>query len=167
MEFFIIQLIGFIAWLFLVISYWRKKVNEVLLFQVISCALFALQYYLLGAMSGLYIVLFEMVRDFSYYKSDNDRKLFYYSIPLYISIAVLNFNGIISVLPSIASMIDGFSLTGKKNLIIVGGILSYLIWFIYDLAYGSYAGTLSSLILCCSNTFVLLKSFKNCKQKNK
>lgn len=164
MEAFIIQLIGFIAWLFLVASYWRKKENDVLLLQVISCVLFALHYYLLGAMSGLYVVLFETVRDFSYYKSDDDIHLFYYSIPIYILIAIFNYDGIMSILPSLASMIDGLSLTGKKKFMVIGGLVSYTVWFIYDFLCGSYAGMLTDLILLVSNILVLLTA---CKERIK
>ncbi|MDD5888121.1 MAG: YgjV family protein [bacterium] len=163
---FIIQFIGFVAWLFLVASYWRKKVNDVLILQVISCILFAIHYYLLGAMSGLYIVLFEAIRDFIYYKSDNDLKLFYCSLPIYVLIAVFCFNGIASVLPSLASLIDGFSLTGKKKFVVVGGILSYLVWIVYDFFCHSYVGMVTNFILVCSNILVLIKSFFEQKKVN-
>lgn len=165
LEAFIIQLIGFVAWLFLAVSYWRKKVNDVLVLQVVSCILFAIHYYLLGAMSGLYIVLFEMIRDFTYYKSTEDLKLFSFSIPIYILIAVVNFDGIMSVLPSLASLIDGFSLTGKKSLVLLGSLLSYTVWFIYDLFCHSYAGMLTDLILIGSNILVLITLFKDRKKK--
>ena len=165
LEAFIIQLIGFVGWLFLVVSYWRKKVNDVLVLQAVSCILFAIHYYLLGAMSGLYIVLFETIRDFTYYKFNEDLKLFTFSIPIYILIAVVSFDGIMSVLPSLASLIDGFSLTGNKSLILFGSLISYAVWFIYDLFCHSYAGMLTNLILIGSNLLVLITSFKDRKKK--
>lgn len=158
---FAIQLIGVVAWLFLVVSYWKSKVNTILILQVISCLLFALHYYLLGAMSGVYVVLFEAIRDFIYYISLNDRKIFYCSIPIYIFMAIYNFTGIMSILPAVASFIDGFSLTEGKMLAVIGGIISYSIWFIYDLSCFSYAGAFSSITLIISNVFVLVRLIEN------
>lgn len=167
LETFIIQFIGFVAWIFLVVSYWKKKINDVLILQVISCILFALHYYLLGAMSGLYIVLFEAIRDFTYYKSTDDLKVFYCSIPIYILIGIFNFSDIVSLLPSLASIIDGFSLTGRKLLVVIGGLVSYTIWFVYDFLCHSYAGMLTDLILIVSNIsiFVLALREKNRNRK--
>lgn len=158
---FVIQFIGIVAWLFLVVSYWKDKVNTILILQVISCLLFALHYYLLGAMSGLYVVLFEAIRDFIYYKSLNDRKIFFCSIPIYIFMAIYNFTGIMSMLPVAASLIDGFSLTEGKMLAVIGGIISYSIWFIYDLSCFSYAGAFSNITLIVSNIFVLTRLIEN------
>lgn len=164
LETFITQLIGFVAWLFLVVSYWRKKENDVLILHGISCIFFAFHYYLLGAMSGLYVVLFETIRDFTYYKVDDDLKYFYYSIPVYILIAIFNFDGVMSILPLLASMVDGFSLTRKKKFMVIGGLISYMFWFIYDFFCGSYAGMLTNLILLVSNVLVLVTSVKDKKK---
>lgn len=166
-EAFIIQLIGFVAWIFLALSYWRRKVDDVLLLQVFSCILFVIHYYLLGGMSGLYIVLFETIRDFVYYKSDDDLKLFYYSIPIYIIIGILNFSGILSILPSLASLIDGFSLANKKTIVVVGGIASYTVWLIYDLYVGSISGVITAFILIISNIFILITAYKERKRRRK
>lgn len=159
-EAFLIQLVGFVAWIFLALSYWRKKVDDVLLLQVISCILFVIHYYFLDGMSGLYIVLFETVRDFVYYKSKDDLKLFFYSIPIYIIIGILNFTGIMSILPSLASMIDGFSLANKKMIVVGGGIASYTVWFIYDVYVGSISGAITDFILIISNIFVIIAEYK-------
>ncbi len=167
LEAFVIQLVGFIAWIFLALSYWRKKVDDVLLLQVISCVLFVIHYYFLDGMSGLYVVLFETVRDFVYYKSDDDLKLFYCSIPVYILIAIFNFSGIMSVLPSLASMIDGFSLANKKTVVVVGGIVSYTVWLIYDVYVGSVSGAITDFILILSNFLVLITDYKERKKKKR
>ncbi len=158
---FIIQFIGVLAWIFLIVSYWRGKVNKILIFHVISCLLFALHYYLLGAISGLYVVLFEAIRDFIYYKSDKDREIFYFSLPIYFLMGLLNFNGVYSIFPMCASLIDGYFLSGNKRGVIVGGIVSYIVWFFYDLNSNSYAGAFFSLALVISNIFVVIKNIRN------
>lgn len=57
-QFILIQLLGFIAWLFLAASYYRKDTNRILVFQITGTLLFCLHYFLLGAYSGLFICAF-------------------------------------------------------------------------------------------------------------
>ena len=64
----IIQLIGWIAWFMLAISYYRKNTNRILAVQLIGNLLFCLHYFLLNAWSGLGICFLETIRDFSYYR---------------------------------------------------------------------------------------------------
>lgn len=166
-ETFVIQLLGLVAWIFLALSYWRKKVNDVLILHVIACLLFVVHYYFLDGMSGVYVVLFEAIRDFVYYKSNNDLKIFYGSIPIYILIAVFSFNGFMSLLPTAASMVDGFSLANNKTIVVVGGIVSYTIWVIYDLYIGSFAGAIAGSVLVISNILVLITSHMKRRKKER
>ena len=65
-EFIFIQIIGIIAWLMLVFSYYRKDTNRILVFQIIGTFLYCVHYYLLGAYSGLFICFFEVLVSPSY-----------------------------------------------------------------------------------------------------
>ena len=75
--FWTIQLIGIIAWLLIVFSYYRKNTNKILVFQILSTVLWCLHYFLLGAYSGLFICMFEVLRDSLYYKTDADDYIFF------------------------------------------------------------------------------------------
>ncbi len=154
--FWTIQLIGIIAWLLIVFSYYRKNTNKILVFQILSTVLWCLHYFLLGAYSGLFICMFEVLRDSLYYKTDADDYIFLGSVPIYIIYGIATFSGIIELLPIFSSTIDGFTLTKHKKVVVIGAIISYTIWVIYDFAVKSYAGALTDGIVCISNISILL-----------
>ncbi len=162
--FWTIQLIGIIAWLLIVISYYRKNTNKILVFQIISTVLWCLHYFLLGAYSGLFICIFEVIRDSLYYKTDEDDNIFLGSVPIYIIYGIVTFSGIVELLPIFSSTIDGYTLTKKRNVVILGAIVSYTIWVIYDIAVNSYSGALTDGIVVLSNISLLFFNkglFKN------
>ena len=63
-----VQLLGLLAWLVLLLSYYRKDTNRILIFQIIATILYCAHYFLLGAFSGLFICVVDVVCDFFYYK---------------------------------------------------------------------------------------------------
>lgn len=156
LEFWIVQLIGIIAWLLIVFSYYRKNTDKILYFQIISTVLWCLHYFLLGAYSGLFICVFEVIRDSLYYKTDKDDYIFLGSIPIYIIYGIISYSGIVELLPIFSSTIDGFTLTKKKKIVVFGAVISYTIWVIYDLAVKSYSGALTDGIVVLSNISILL-----------
>jgi hypothetical protein len=154
--FYFIQLIGFIAWILLALSYYRKDTNHILVFQIISTILFCLHYFLLGAYSGLLICVYEVVRDYSYYRTDLDDYIFLGSILVYGISAYLTFTTVLDVFPYIASLIDGYFLTKKRNTVVLGAIVTYTLWFIYDLYAKSYSGAITDAIIILSNIYILV-----------
>lgn len=80
----LVQLLGLIGWLFLLTSYWNKDINKLLLFQLISGIFYVFHYYFLGAIEGMFVVAFELLRDYSYYKTDKDKYIFIATIPVYL-----------------------------------------------------------------------------------
>lgn len=154
--FYFIQLIGFIAWLLLAFSYYRKDTNHILVFQIISTILFCLHYLLLGAYSGLLICVYEVIRDYAYYKTDQDNYIFLGSVVVYIISAIITFTSILDLFPYIASMIDGFFLTKKRVIVVLGAIVTYTLWLIYDLYAKSYSGAITDGIIILSNLYILI-----------
>lgn len=152
----IVQLFGLIGFILLVVSYWRKNIEELLIFQLASGVFYALHYYFLGAYSGLFIILFELIRDFSYYKSNLDKYIFIATIPIYIIGGILNFNGIISLFPTFASVIDGYGLANNKMSAIFLAIVSNVLWLIYDITAHSYSGVVTGIIIIVSNIIAFI-----------
>ena len=109
--FIFIQFIGFLAWILLLVSYYRKNTNKILAFQVIANILFCLHYYLLGAYSGLLICVLEIVRDYAYYLTDKDNYIFVGTIIAYIICIIVTYTSLFDVFPYFASTLDGFFLT--------------------------------------------------------
>ena len=163
--FWLIQVIGFVAWLILGFSYYRESTNKILVFQVLSTILFCLHYILLHAYSGLIICIFEVVRDSLYYKTDKDNSVFIASSIVYIGTCIISFmtesdlfsyETITDLFPVLASLVDGFFLTKERNKAVFGGIISYTLWFIYDMIVMSYSGAITDAIIVISNIFILV-----------
>ena len=157
--FIFIQILGFIAWIILLFSYYGKDTNRILIFQVLGTLLFCLHYYLLGAYSGLLICVLEVIRDYSYYKTDKDNYIFIGSVIVYIVSAIVTYTTILDVFPYVASLIDGFFLTKKRKIVVFGAIVTYTLWFIYDLYARSYSGAITDMIIIISNLSILLFNF--------
>lgn len=156
-HFIFIQLIGIIAWIFLLISYYREDTNKILIFQIISTILYGIHYYLLGAHTAIYICIFSLIIDYSYYKTDLDKYIFYISIPIYIIIGIINYKIVSDILPIISSLVDGYTLTKHKKIVVIGAVISYTLWIIYDIRVESYSGVITDIILAVSNIFILTK----------
>lgn len=158
-QFIFIQLVGIAAWLFLVFSYYRKDTNRILVFQITGTILFCVHYFLLGAYSGLFICAFEALFDFGYYKTDKDKYIYIVSVPVRILGGVLTFGTLADVLPIMASLIDGYTLTKKKRVVVIGAIISYTLWVIYDIFVMSISGAITDGIIVLSNLFILFFNY--------
>lgn len=159
LEFILIQAIGVIAWIMLVLSYHRKDTNRILVFQIIGTFLYCVHYFLLGGYSGLFICAFEVIFDFLYYKTDKDKYIYIISIPVRILGGIFSFKIFMDILPIAASLIDGYSLTKKKKIVVIGAIISYTLWVIYDISVMSISGAITDGIVVLSNLSILLFNF--------
>lgn len=166
LQFIGIQAIGVLAWILIVLSYYRENTNKILVLQIISTILYCVHYYLLGAYSGLFICIFEVVRDYAYYKTDWDKYIFAGSIPVYLIMGYFSFTSYIDCLPVVSSLIDGYSLTGHKKMVVFGAVIEYALWVVYDIAVMSYSCAITDGLVAISNLSILIfnKSlFKNKK----
>jgi len=154
--FIFIQIIGIVAWLFLLLSYHRKDTNKILVFQIIGTVLYCIHYGLLGAYSGLFICAFETLFDFGYYKTDKDKYIYMASVPVRIIGGLIGFNTFVDILPITASLTDGYTLTKKKKIVVIGAIISYTMWVIYDIFVMSYSGAITDGMIVLSNLSILL-----------
>lgn len=158
-NFIIIQIVGALAWLFLYLSYHRKTTNKILIFQIIANILFIIHYFCLGAYTGLAICFVEIIFDYLYYKTNDDKLLFKVSVPLRILCGVLTYGGPIDILPIVASINDGYALTFRKKKLVRGAITTYVLWFIYDLSTLSISGAITDAIIVITNVCILLFNF--------
>lgn len=171
LNFIIIQVIGALAWIFLYLSYHRKNTNQILVFQIIANILFIIHYFCLDAYTGLLICIVEIIFDYLYYKTNDDKLLFKISIPLRILCGIIAYGSFIDILPIVASINDGYALTFRKKKLVKGAIFTYVLWFIYDLSTLSLSGAITDAIIVISNVCILLfnfnifKIFKKIKKK--
>lgn len=153
------QILGVVSWVIFLLSYYSKKVNKVLLMQLISSLLDCICYALLNAWSGLLISVFELLKGFGYYKTDKDKYIYIASIPIRIIGGLLTFEVFYDVLPIFASLIDGYSLTKRKKLLVFGAVISYTLWVIYDICVMSISGAITDGIIVISNLCILLFNY--------
>lgn len=154
------QILGVVSWVIFLLSYYSKKVNKVLLMQLISSLLDCICYALLNAWSGLLISVFELLKGFGYYKTDKDKFIFILTIPIYLLIAIISNDGLLCIIPIFASLIDSYMIIVSEKAAVVGGIFSNLLWVVYDLVILDYAGVLSDLTLVISNLSIVLYGYK-------
>ena len=153
--FYLAQLFGILAWLTLLLSYYRKNTDKILFVQIISVIFYLLNYLFLGAWTGLIVVIFELVRDFLYYKTDKDNLLFILTIPFYIILAYFARNDLIELIPILASLLEGYTLTKHKKIVVPGAIIVYSMWVLYDIAVKAYTGALTDGLIVISNIYIL------------
>ena len=98
-NFIIIQLLDVIAWILLIVSYYTTSNKKILFFQLIATILYALHYFFLDAFSGMFICIFEILRDYLYYVTDDseDKNIFLASIPAYIIFGSLTYKNILGL----------------------------------------------------------------------
>lgn len=166
-KFIIIQVIGIVAWIMLGLSYYRKDTDRILVFQIIGTFLYCVHYGLLGAWSGLFICACETIFDLGYYKTDKDKYIYMASIPIRIIGGMIGFSTFIDILPITASLTDGYTLTKKKNVVVIGAVISYTMWVIYDIFVGSYSGAFTDGLIVLSNLSILLFGHNIFDRKNR
>lgn len=157
--FILAQAFGIIAWLLMVVSYYRKNTNKILFVQLLAIICYCLNYLFLGAFTGIFVIIFELIRDYLYYKSDKDTLVFLCSIPFYLILAYFAKDNLIELIPIIASILEGFTFTRRKNVVVAGALLVYTLWIVYDLQVLSYTGAITDAIIVLSNAFILIKYF--------
>lgn len=155
-NFVVTQSIGIIAWLVMFLSYYREKTNQILIFHAIATSLYCIHYYLLGAYSGLFICAFEVIRDLLYYKTDWDDYIFYGSIPIYLISGMFSFKSLFDLLPIFSGLLDGYTLTKEKKIVVLGAMISYTSWAIYNISVMSISGAIADIILAISNLCILI-----------
>ena len=161
------QITGIIGWSLLVYSYYKDDIDKLLFIQIISSVFYCINYFLLGAYSGLLVCFLELLKGIGYYKTDKDDLIFLLSLPIYGLMAYFTFDGIASLLPVIGSIIDGISQTKNKNIATIGSIIANILWVIYDIIIIAYACALTDGILVISNISILLLGYSRILKINK
>lgn len=165
-HFILIQLLDLVGWGFLVLSYYRKDTNRILIFHIISTLFYCCHYFFLGAFSGLVVCAFELIRDYLYFRTDKDQYIFIGSAIVILIGTIFMFRTYVDLFPLFAALIDGYTLTKNKKTVVWGATISYIIWVIYCLLIGSYAGALTDGVLVISNITILLFQYDLFKGKD-
>ena len=77
LNFVIAQLLAVIGWFFLIYSYYKEDIHQLLKMQIIACSFETLSYLALGAWSGIFACLLDLIKAVLYYKSDKKSLIFF------------------------------------------------------------------------------------------
>ena len=161
LSFIIAQTLAVIGWFFLIYSYYKDDIRQLLKMQIVACSFETASYLALGAYAGIFACLLDLIKAILYYKSDKKSLIFFATLPFYGVLAFFSIQseGWIALLPAIGGVIDGFVLTRSKTTATIGSIIASTLWIIYDFVVLAYAAALADIILVSSNFFVLILGY--------
>ena len=160
---FYIQLIGILAFLVLVLSFYKKNPSTIIAYQIVSNFAYTVHYLLLGALSGAYISFVGIFRNIAIIKLEKYKNIVsVIVIAIYLSITLVFYENIYSLFPLIAN--SSYLITmlkDNKKSLLIGAIISSIMWGTYAIFVSSYAAMITESILLVSNTVHLVKLNKN------
>ncbi len=128
---------------------------------MIANALYATNYFLLGATSGGSICVVVVVSDFLLCNKTKDKDITRHGIIfsiIFILVGLFVSNSIITSIPIIAAIFTMYLLLkGDANEIRLGIVFVSLMWAIYALTVKSYSVMVTEMILAISNTIAYNK----------
>lgn len=146
--FYLAQLFGIVALVILILSFQKNNKKTLLKYQIFSSLFFAMQYLCLNAITGCLMNLMTMIRNVVYKKLKKTPLLFLILIIIsMIILTVFSYNGLISLLPTIAVILYSIALW-QKNLKItrITEIVSCSLFIIYNINVLAISGLISTII---------------------
>lgn len=168
----ITQAFGYLALVFVIISFQKKERQNILLIMLVGLALFIVHYSLLHAWTGALLNLVEAGAVYVAYKKEAvnwaKRKFWpYLFIALYIMAGLATSRTLVGVLPVLAQSFGTVAVWQKNPRSIRFIMLAPRpLWFTYNLIVGSQAGMIAELFILVSVIsgivrFDLLKKHQN------
>ncbi|MDO8335999.1 MAG: YgjV family protein [Candidatus Saccharibacteria bacterium] len=151
-----IQGVGYLALLFVVLSFQNNTRVKLLFFMLIGILLFVVHYALLGAWAGSLMNLIEAAVVFVAYKKETDtwaQKRFwpYFFIAIFIAVGALTAKSLVDYLPVLAQIFGTIAVwqTNPRAIRFIM-LLPRPLWLTYNFVVGSYAGTAAELFILVS-----------------
>jgi len=147
------QVIGFIAFLFIVLSFQNNKRSLILLFLIIAQTAFVVHFALLGAWTAVAMNAISTARTCVFHQRDrkdwaNKRIWFYLFFGLFWVAGILVWEGPYSLFPILAMSAETIGLWMEKTTHIrLLNLIPRPLWFIYNFIVGSYAGMLTEVFV--------------------
>ena len=162
---FYIQLIGVLAFCILILSFYKKEPKTIISYQVVSNFAYTVHYFLLGALSGAYISFIGIFRNIAVLKVKKHKNILVSIILLlYLIITIVFYEGIYSMFPLVAnSTYFIMMIKNTRKGLLIGGIISPVLWLLYGIFVGSYAVAITEFIMLISNVIQLIKLSKKCR----
>ena len=156
------QIVGIIAMFFSVFSFQMNKHKQIMIMQIVATALFGVQYFLLGAMTGVAMDCIGVVRAIVFYHKDKKWAAWNgWTVIFMILFAVFcgfTWAGPVSLLMALAMMLNtlSFSFTNPK-LVRSTILISSPLLLLYGIFTGSLGGIINEVFVEISSVVGLLR----------
>lgn len=149
---FISQIIGFFAFMVFVISIQQKKKKQIIFLQIISFFLYALQYFIIKAYTGMIVFLINMLRSIVFSRDINSKIMNKILLTIFIALSIicgtLTYEKIYDVLPIMASLLSViFTWQSSTKRLRFGQILICMLWIFYDIFVLAYIGVITESLI--------------------
>ena len=165
----VIQAIGFLGLAVSVLSFQPKSYQAVIWLRVISEIIFAVQYFLLGAYTGMATNILSAVTNSVYrelVKRNKSTKICRVVFAfLFVITGILTWQGVISLLVILAKVLSSVANgLGKAKTIRYMNLGIMMLWNVHDIIVFSIAGVLSNMATIVS---ILIAIFRNDRKNGK
>lgn len=162
-QFLLAQLFGIMAVIFNIITVHFKTKEKILICNIFSNLIVAIQFFLLNAITGGIISLINVLRCiiFYYFKKKNKKPslllLIIFELIVVIS-GIISFQNIWSIIPIIATLTYTYGLwqDDVKTIKYISAIIGFE-WSIYDLIVKAYVGFVQGIIQFISSVIAIIK----------
>lgn len=158
----ITQIIGIAAMFFSIFSFQMNKHKHIMFMQILATSLFGLQYFLLGAYTGMAVDIVATVRGLVFYNKGKkwaDSKLWIaLFVVLFIASGIFTWQGTASILVTLAMVLNTFSFSFTSPKLVRSTILiSSPLMLIYNILTGSIGGIINEVCVEISSLIGLLR----------
>ncbi len=150
-----VQGIGVLGIIASIISFQCKKHKNIMIFRTATEMLFAVQYFFLGAYTGVAMNVFGSLRNMVFMdmvkKDKNTMIMRYVFSGIFLLFIALTWEGSKSLLSGLAKVTSTFAYGSSNTRVVrIMILLTSTSWLIYNLIVGSYAGFLCELLTIVS-----------------
>ena len=165
------NILALIASIVMVVASYIKNKEKFLIVQSIQIFLFVLSNIVLGGYSGAIVNALSVLRNLLCYKNRLTKTwIIILCILMIVLSTIYNTNGLIGLLPIIASVMFTVNINTKNALSLkIMVVISFTLWLIFDFAIKSYVSSLFDgigIITACVAIIQLIKLKKSIENKN-
>lgn len=159
----LVNTIGLFAIITWVLSIQNKNKTGILIYQLVANILYFIQYYLLNAYSACLMDFTSGIRCLFFYLEEKkhgkiSNLSFLFFILLIIVIGMFTYNGIISLLPIIISLIYMYSIwQNNLNITRYLFIITAIIWIYYNMSVGAYINIIGNIFEILSGIISIIR----------
>ena len=157
--FILAQVFGFISLVVVVISLQAKQKQRLLRLQILSNLFLFAQYACLGTISGCLMCLLGLGRNFLYGRFKKvPRTLVAAIVLLIIILAIFSYDGPLSLLPCLATVVYTIGLSSRKMLFVrLADIAACLFYLVYNINVGAYFAIITTLVELSSSAIGIVR----------